>query len=95
MNPNPKQKPIRLKGKAYQAFRKQVFETHGGKCSGCGRFAPLYHNGRFDVFLCGHVSHRKSRGAGGSDEINNVEWQCYFCHIEKGHGPRWNGKEKT
>ena len=86
----PKKKPTRLNGKAYTAFRKQVFERAHGMCEICGMPAPLLDEGRFNVFQCGHVSHRKSRGAGGSDTLDNVEWRCFWCHRRK-----HDGKDKS
>ncbi len=97
MTPNPKPQTIRLKGKAYTEFRKQICKRAGGQCEiilddgeRCGRFAPLYDaNGNFDEHYCGHVSHKRSTGAGGEDTPENVEWSCPYCHF-KHHGPQWN-----
>ena len=88
MKPQPKNKPIRLKGKAYTKFRKEVHDHYNGMCAKCGAWSPFTINGVFDVWTCGHVSHVKSRGAGGSDILDNVKWHCYACHSEH-HGPRW------
>jgi len=83
---DPKPKTIRLKGSAYTKFRRQVFLHYGGRCQGCGSYFPLYIkiNGKqyFDLYECGHVSHKKSRGAGGEDTIKNVLWHCIGCHID-------------
>ena len=89
----PKRPPKRLHGKAYSKLRKEVYETAGGICSRCGAYAPLTdENGQFDVFSCGHVAHRKSRGSGGDDTIENTDWLCPTCHLEGDHGPRWSGR---
>jgi hypothetical protein len=88
-----KQKALRLKGKKKTEFRKQVFAHFEGICQdpACGCFNPLFdQDGVFDVFTCGHVSHIKSLGAGGSDTIENVLWKCYECHINKEHGLKFN-----
>ena len=81
--------PIRLTGKAKTEFRKRVAERAGEICEKCGVFAPRLWNGAFNLLWCGHVSHIRSYGAGGGDEMdednNNVEWLCCACHREK-HG---------
>ena len=88
--PDPKNKPIRLKGKAYTKFRLEVCEAHHWRCDKCHLFTPpVDRDGVFDVFTCGHVSHIKSRGAGGGDTLDNVGWECYDCHIVKKHGTRF------
>ncbi len=89
----PKPHSIRLHGKAYANFRRQVAKRAGYHCEECGRFAPVLDwDGVFDVFTCGHVSHKKSRGAGGGDTLENSMWKCYECHIGLEHTM---GKEKT
>jgi len=91
MNPNPKQKTPRFKGRAYSKFRLMVSIHFGERCLSCGGYAPLFdRDGVYDVFTCGHVSHIRSKGAGGGDTIENVRWECYECHINRKHGPRWN-----
>lgn len=84
-----KEKPIRLKGKAKTEFRREVGERSIELCESCGCYAPISFYGVFDLYICGHLSHIKSYGAGGGDTHDNVKWQCYDCHINKKHGPRW------
>lgn len=91
MNPNPKNKPIRLKGKKYTEFRKDLADRAGEQCETCGIPVPRLFNGYFHAYWCGHVSHIKSRGAGGSDTMDNVKWECFECHSAK-HGPEWGHK---
>ena len=89
--PVPKpQKPILLKGKAYTAFRLEVFEHFKGFCQDCGHWFPLNGN---SVFIHGHVSHIIRRAKGG-DILANVKWKCYNCHINKEHGPQWSKKNE-
>lgn len=77
----PKIKLIRLKGKAKTAFRIALYDREGGLCQGCHKYAPLYYDGTyFHPYYCGHVSHIKSRGAGGADTMDNVMWHCFNCH---------------
>jgi 5-methylcytosine-specific restriction endonuclease McrA len=93
MTPNPKPKTIRLKGAAYKELRRQAWKRAGGFCERCGRCASLYNpNGDFDLWICGHLSHIKSRGAGGSDTLGNVEWLCPKCHLQDEHGLKWTAQ---
>jgi hypothetical protein len=90
MNPQPKQKPIRLKGAAKKKFRKQVYDNYQGICQMCGRYAPLNDQyGAFNVYTCGHVHHIKRVGSGGGDDLFNTIWTCFDCH-SKEHGPKWS-----
>jgi hypothetical protein len=47
------------------------------------------------VFRCGHVVHLKSRGSGGSDDMSNLTWGCYSCHILGDHGVQWSSKRQV
>ena len=94
MTPDPKNKPIRLKGEEYSELRKNVGKRAGWRCENCYAFAPLTVEGMFDVFTCGHVRHIKSRGSGGGDTMDNAQWWCYSCHIKGDHGLRWSEKRK-
>lgn len=89
MNPQLKNKSVRLKGKAKTELRRMVHDRAGGQCEVCGKRAPLLIGGVFDVWLCGHLAHIRSVGAGGSDIPDNVLWKCSGCHLGKEHGPRW------
>ena len=94
MTPNPKTKPIRLTGAAYKEFRREVWLRAGGLCERCKEPAPRYNsNGEFDLHTCGHVSHIKSRGAGGQDILSNVRWYCWKCHLVDTHGPKWSKRK--
>ena len=85
--PHPKKKRISLKGKAYTQFRKAVYNRAKGCCETCGRWVSLYRaNGDFDVYTCGHVSHIKSRGAGGDDSLENCILECFACHRARHDG---------
>ena len=66
---------IRLKGEALAALRRECFTRDGWCCVLCG--APV-------SWASGHMMHRKSRGAGGSDVIDNVDTGCGNCH-QKSH----------
>ena len=89
----PKPHTVRLKGKAYTAFRKAVHDRARGMCEQCGLPAPLLDDGKFNLYTCGHVSHRKSRGAFGGDTLDNAEWKCYWCHIVVEHNRGKRGGE--
>ena len=98
-NPDPKLSPLRLKGKAYTDFRKEVYTEHGPNCNYCGGYAPhmvedyagemKYIEGR-----CGEVCHIKSAGSGGADVIENTRWGCWYCHRIVEHGPRFGEAHK-
>lgn len=88
-SPQPKNKPIRLKGKAYTEFRRQVWLRAGGQCEICGVWAPLNSD---TVFTMGHVAHINGRKNG--DTLDNAKWKCFYCHINKEHGPRWSCMEE-
>ena len=44
-------------------------------CEKCFAWCPLSN---------GHLHHKKTRGAGGDDKLENVLWLCYLCH-DKNH----------
>ena len=92
IHPVPKQKAIRLKGKAYTLFRKAVHDRARGMCEECGMWAPRLIDGRFDLYRCGHVRHIKSKGSGGSDTLENVEWWCWNCHRAEHDGKLVTGR---
>lgn len=73
----PKPKRIRLKGKAMEALRVEVFARDKGICQNCGKYVSWYN---------GHLTHIKSRGAGGDDSMENCLWKCPDCHIRIEHG---------
>ena len=83
----PKPKTVRLNKKEYAKFRIEVFQRENGICQECGKFVPaIMHNGGYDMFLCGHVAHIRSRGAGGGDTPDNVKWMCFECHRREHDG---------
>ena len=89
----PKIKPVRLFGKAKTEFRRKTGKTAKEVCQTCGRFAPIKHPiFGYNLKYVGHLSHIKSYGAGGGDTSDNVKWECWYCHIEIKHGPRWSVK---
>ena len=82
---DPKPKAKRLQGKARQRRKQELYDREGGLCQGCGKPFPLTvedKNGKqvFDYFRCGHMSHIKSQGAGGGDELENLMYHCFWCH---------------
>jgi hypothetical protein len=63
---------IRLKGKALERLRRDCFERDGWKCTcGCERGVS---------WATGHMAHIQSRGAGGSDMLENVRTMTGECH---------------
>ncbi len=81
-----KKNPTRLKGKAMEQLRRDVFNRAGGRCERCGAWAPW----GGDVFTRGHLAHHISRGAGGGDTAENTTWLCPECHLNGDHGLKWS-----
>lgn len=71
---------VRLTGKELAALRAERWQVDGGACRKCG--IPTYFNARFAGDPQAYdMAHIKSRGAGGSDSIENVETLCHKCHM--------------
>ena len=62
---------IQLKGKPMEKLRRERFTLDGWCCVDCGR--PV-------SWASGHLAHVQSRGAGGSDTIENTRTKCLGCH---------------
>jgi hypothetical protein len=88
-NPQPKNPPVRLYGRAKTEFKKRLYKKAGGRCQGkdCGK--PLYMTGNLFTDFA-HLAHIISYGAGGGDTEDNCKIKCYDCHIIVEHGPRWS-----
>ena len=87
MKPQPKQKAIRLYGKAKTEFKRGLYLNRAkSRCETCKKPVPLAGT----VFQIAHLSHIKSYGAGGGDTEDNCLIECYKCHIEGRHGPKWS-----
>ena len=87
MNPQPKQKRIKLSKSAWGKLREQVWNEQAGKCDSCGKWVALHGTTIFDT---AHLAHIKSRGSGGGDLRDNVKILCYGCHFGAGeHGLVW------
>jgi hypothetical protein len=73
---------IRLKGEALAALRRQCFTRDGWKCTKIdnGKIIPCP-CGRSVSWASGHMAHIVSRGAGGSDVIENVHTMTGECHM--------------
>jgi 5-methylcytosine-specific restriction endonuclease McrA len=73
---------IRRTGKDLEALRTECFWRDDGFCVKCGKpvrdDVPDYAPNKYDM------AHIKSRGAGGSDVLSNVEVLCHACH-QKSH----------
>jgi len=62
---------IRLKGEDLAKLRRDCFVRDGWKCRDCSRRIS---------WVSGHMAHIISRGAGGSDVLENVLTKCAECH---------------
>lgn len=67
---------IRLYGPALEALRRDCYNRDKQACVDCG--AHVYWEPGYIGSM--HMAHIKSRGAGGSDVIDNVETKCAECH---------------
>ena len=70
----PKNKPIRLKGKAYKKLQVEVLERDRFMCM-CGKYTES------------PPHHIIPRGRGGSDTADNLITLCDSCH-RKAHGQK-------
>ncbi len=87
MNPQPKKKRIRLKGKEYTEFKIELYNRSNESCETCGRWLPLTNAlGRFDEYTCAHVSHIIPVSRGGEDTFKNCKIECFKCHRRKHDG---------
>lgn len=92
----PKRPPVgklgikRLTGDALEKLRRECFERDSYRCQhilGLGysvTSSPMVFEtrcGRRITWESGHMCHRKSRGAGGSDTLDNVFTGCAECHM--------------
>ena len=74
---------IRLRGKKLEALRRERFEKDRYRCQwdGCGKLVE------WSGPNAGHLAHIQSRGAGGSDTLENTRTLCGFHHMyEHQHG---------
>jgi len=84
MNPQPKKKPTRLKGKDRTKLRIKVGLAALQRCQLCGGYAPIYdQDGLYNPFVCGQLRHVIGNGAGGPDTEENTEWWCVKCHTDE------------
>jgi 5-methylcytosine-specific restriction endonuclease McrA len=71
---------IRLTGTALANLRRHCYLRDEGACVKCGRevydSVPEWHPLKYDMM------HKRSRGAGGSDTLDNVETGCHECHMK-------------
>lgn len=78
VTPQPKpEKRIKLKGKEMEALRRECFKRDKYTCVQCEK--PV-------SWASGHMAHIKSKGAGGSDILENVRTKCRECHLNLEHG---------
>lgn len=74
MNPQPKTKPIRLKGKALDSLHHAIMKRDRNLCVVCGRPADL-----INPWPAHHI---KYRSQGGDDSIDNMISVCPMCHAQ-------------
>ena len=80
----PKPTILRLKGDQLSKLREACLKRDGGLCVCCGRpvtdSVPDWHPRKYDMI------HKRSRGAGGEDVLDNVETGCHECHMREHAG---------
>lgn len=82
----PKIVPVRLTGKDRSALRIAAYLRERGCCKKCGGRTYLDADEASPVKA--DMAHIKSLGAGGSDELSNVENWCHRCHMRKHNGEK-------
>ena len=84
----PKNAAIRLKGDDLKMLRLQCLQRDRGRCREChvrvSDSLPDWHPLKY------HMAHIKSRGANGSDTIDNVRTLCGDCHRKEHQGTLYN-----
>ena len=75
---------VRLTGENLKELRRACYDRDQGYCCECfnpvSDNLPEWHPNRY------HMAHLKSRGAGGSDSLDNVRTLCASCHMKEHAG---------
>lgn len=80
--PRRRKTVVRLTGQAMAILRRDCWERSASRCQDCGKFTLW--RPRFDGDpLAYDMAHIKSRGAGGSDTLDNVKTLCHTCHMRE------------
>jgi len=62
-----------------QAIREKRYRFDGGRCVDCGKRVILLRG-----YWCSmHLMHLKSRGAGGTWDLENLRTGCQWCHVKR------------
>ncbi len=80
--PRRRKTVVRLTGLELSTLRWMSWFRDAGRCKNCG--VIVYYSPRFDGDpLAYDMAHIKSRGAGGSDTLDNVKTLCHTCHMRE------------
>ena len=90
-NPQPKHKRLDLSPYERNKLKVRLYRKAGGSCQTCGHWIPLKLESGFSIIGCAHLSHIKSKKAGGDDSEENCIIECFHCHIQDRHGLQWSG----
>ena len=71
---------VRLTGTAMLRLRRDCWLRDGGYCQECKVFTSYFARWEGDPHAY-DMAHIKSRGAGGSDVLENVRTLCHECHM--------------
>lgn len=87
--PKPKVKRVKAEGPERAKLRARLAKDAHYHCETCDTYLPLFWEGRFDLYRCGHTSHIKSAGSGGPDTVANCKYECWTCHRGKHDGKKF------
>lgn len=65
-------------------IRHRIYGRSSGNCEECGQFI-IEESGEWRSM---HLSHTKSKGAGGDWSDNNLKALCMTCHLVQAHNPK-------
>ena len=76
---------VRLTGEELRCLRLERWALSKGKCADCGEGTFYYPRFVGDP-LAYDMAHIQSRGAGGSDTLENTLVKCHRCHMKEHSG---------
>jgi 5-methylcytosine-specific restriction endonuclease McrA len=74
----------KLTRKEKETIRRLVYEEANESCERCG-IGLIFEAGSWSSM---HLSHKRSRGAGGDWSRENLECLCIQCHLVGVHSPK-------
>ena len=68
-----KPKPLKKPSPAWTRRVDELYDREDGHCQSCGKW--LNRNEA-------NPHHRKTKGSGGTDDLENLDLLCYWCHVK-------------